>query len=170
MDSTKARFVLVLGCVCMLGSIYIFWTCCKDNLIQKERAKEKITQIENSPTVEDEGYLEISSIALYQVLERGSTSQLLSESKVAYWGVPDSQNIHLVGHRIPTVFAPLEKLKKGDIVELYWSGVYRKYRVSSFHVVSETEFPSFPSTGNLVLITCMEDDSERLIIFCEKVG
>lgn len=73
-----------------------------------------------------------------------------------------------MGHRIPAVFASLERLEKGEIVELYWNGVYGRYRVSDFQVVNETEFPSFPSVGNLVLITCMEDDSKRLIVLCEK--
>ncbi|GEM_PF-3811606 len=168
MDGTKTRFILILGCVCILGSTYIYISYRKENIIQKEDAKEKIVQIETSSNVEKEGYLKIPSIALYQVLEKGGVAQLLSESKVAYWNVPDSKNIHFVGHRIPAVFASLEKLEKGDIVELYWNGVYGRYRVSDFQVVNETEFPSFPSVGNLVLITCMEDDSKRLIVLCEK--
>lgn len=154
--------------MCILESIYMYLSYCKENIIQKEEANEKIVQIENSSKEKKNGYLKIPSIALYQVLEKGEVTKLLSESKVAYWKVPDSKNIHLVGHRIPTVFASLEKLQKGDIVELYWNRVYGRYRVKDFQVVNETEFPTFPSVGNLVLITCMEDDEKRLIVLCEK--
>ena len=168
MGRTKTWITLVLGCCCILGAIYIYISDRREISMQKEEAKEKIDQIETSSNKKKEGYLKIPSIALYQVLEKGDVTQLLSESKVAYWNVPDSKNIHFVGHRIPAVFASLERLEKGEIVELYWNGVYGRYRVSDFQVVNETEFPSFPSVGNLVLITCMEDDSKRLIVLCEK--
>ena len=60
----------MLGCCCILGSIYIYISDRREISMQKEEAKEKIDQIETSSNKKKEGYLKIPSIALYQVLEK----------------------------------------------------------------------------------------------------
>jgi len=155
-------------------------------LSQIKTAKQEITketEVVREIDAELEGYKVIGIIKIpkidieYPILEKtDKTSLKLSITK--FWGEKINQkgNVVLAGHNNLNnrMFGRINELENGDIIELTDSQMVTvKYEVFKTYIVDPNDItcilPEQENTREVTLITCINRDTERLIIKARNV-
>lgn len=119
------------------------------------------------------GYLSFPNYQQYRFIMYGSPEQAVKQFKIGIFGeepknVP-SDPLILVGHSRKNQFEILHKLKIGDVVELTKEKNRYQYHVVRKEVIEESDITFMKKVHNhmLVLITCMNDNEKRLVVYCQ---
>lgn len=110
------------------------------------------------------GYIEISEVSIKRGIVKGINNDVLANNDV---GMFNGESIVLAGHSIKNVFGNLHYLEINDEIDLYLYNELIKYKVKNINIVDRTDF-SFPK-DDLILITCMPNPNQRLIIGAKKI-
>lgn len=124
------------------------------------------------------GIIKIPKIEIeYPILEKTDKTSLdLSITK--FWGDKINQkgNVVLAGHNRlnNTMFGKIDKLEKGDIIELTDSQMVTiKYQVFKTYVVDPNDIncilPEDEETREITLITCSNRDKNRLVVKAREI-
>lgn len=124
------------------------------------------------------GIIKIPKIEIeYPILEKTDKTSLdLSITK--FWGDKINQkgNVVLAGHNRlnNTMFGKIDKLEKGDIIEITDSQMVTiKYQVFKTYVVDPNDIncilPEDEETREITLITCSNRDKNRLVVKAREI-
>lgn len=124
------------------------------------------------------GIIKIPEIEIeYPILEKTDKTSLdLSITK--FWGDKINQkgNVVLAGHNRlnNTMFGKIDKLEKGDIIEITDSQMVTiKYQVFKTYVVDPNDIncilPEDEETREITLITCSNRDKNRLVVKAREI-
>lgn len=147
-------------------------------VLKMDQKKEQILMMEYEEEPEQYrneyfGYLSFPNYHQYLFIMYGSPEQAVSQFKIGIFGehpknVPCDPFI-LVGHSRKNQFEILHKLKIGDTVELVKEKNQYQYHVIGKEVIEESNLSFMKKLRNhmLILITCMNDNEKRLVVYCQ---
>lgn len=146
-----------------------------DKLAQQEKIKHYEREvISNEKTNETYfGYIHFPKHQVNRLIEYGNPSEIVDKYNIGIFGpVPTSlknENLILVGHNRPNQFSVVLKLKAGDMVMIVHEKQKYQYQVMERKVIDSDDLNFLKSlnTRTLVLITCLDDASKRIVIFCK---
>jgi len=109
------------------------------------------------------GYIEIKSVGIKRGIVNGINDEILNSNDV---GMIKNNNIILAGHSIINVFEKLHYVKVNDVINIYLYNKLNEYIVKKIFIVNKKDLSLL--NNELVLITCMDNPDERLLIIAEK--
>ena len=127
------------------------------------------------------GNLSCEKIGLKAPVYYGDTDKVLDKGVGQYVqsGIPGEGTSILVGGHDVSYFAPLEKIKKGNILKFFTSYGEFQYKVSDINIAEATDETAYhlgSSKEQLVLYTCYPfgdvfgTRDKRLYVYCEKIS
>ncbi len=120
------------------------------------------------------GYIDIPKFGIRRLIVHGTDKDVLDSLCVGMHDSSgdlfDSNLIILAGHNISNVFSKLHYIELGDDVFLRGKDIFRRFVVYDKKIVDEYDNSYFYNRSNeLVLITCMDYDGYRLLVFLREV-
>lgn len=119
------------------------------------------------------GYISFPEYQVRRLIEYGNPNTIVEKYNIGIFGtVPSSlkeENIILVGHNRPNQFAVVPKLKIGDIVIVYYEKEEYYYQVWKRKIIDADDLSFLKNLDKkmLILVTCLEDASKRVVVFCK---
>ncbi|MFV0250151.1 MAG: sortase [Bacilli bacterium] len=115
------------------------------------------------------GYIKIKRLGIYCNIVEGLNQSIIDKQVVGYYRQCDNCKTILAGHSIKTVFLNLHNVVINDEIEIFIE-VKSIYKVIDIKVVEATNtfYINQYNFNGVILVTCMKDNSKRLLIFCEK--
>lgn len=119
------------------------------------------------------GYIQFPKYQVSRLIEYGNPNTIIEKYNIGIFGtIPeflDTENMILVGHNRPNQFAVVPKLKNDDIVTVVHGKQEYQYRVFQRQVIAshDVSFLKKFLTKTLILVTCLDDSSKRIVIFCK---
>lgn len=139
-----------------------------NKIIEKVFIKKEIISKKNESY---EGYLEYNNIK--RLIVGGDNESVLDNNLVWIYKHDNFQaltgNIVLAGHNNKYVFNFITKASIGDIIKIHTKNNYKNYKIYNKIVVDEdSNLSSYLDNSNkLLLITCVNNNTKRLIIFAK---
>lgn len=146
-----------------------------DKMAQYQEIQNYNRQIVIEPVKEQKyfGYITFPKYQVSRLIEYGNPNNIIEKYNIGIFGtIPESlntENIILVGHNRPNQFAVVPKLKMGEVVTITHKNKEYQYRVFHRQVISSNDvsFLKKIHSKTLILITCLDDASKRIVIFCK---
>lgn len=116
------------------------------------------------------GYIEIKKLNIKREIVLGINDKnllnhvCLDEKSINL----DSNHIILAGHSISNIFGNLHDIALNELIEIHTFNNTYFYKVTNIDVVSKYHV-SVLEQGELILITCMNDNNKRLIIKAKRI-
>lgn len=154
--------VVITSVVCLL-STYQY---------DKKREEHKISKALKEDTSTRYQYIHIPTLHIKKLIQYGNMEEIIEKDDVAYLSI-ERETIYLAGHSIPTVFGSLHYAKVGTEVFLISSSKKVMYEVVEIKIVAANDISIFTREMNeetLILITCLNDDTYRLIVTCQQTN
>lgn len=142
----------------------------ENNTTNKNKEKSSSSTTNNvNKTVEvklDEWRIVIPSIDLNAPISEGTSVEVMNKF-VGHFENTDlwNGNVALAAHNrgYPVnFFANIKKLQKGEIIEYYYQGNLREYKIETIVKIQDTDWTYLSKTtdNRITLITCVEDEPE----------
>lgn len=170
------RFFECLGWILLFVMTFIFLIGHEKLKLENKQEQTIITEYEKHPKKYETsyfGYLIFQGYNEKRIILYGDAKDVLSKSKIGIFGevpvVVPKEPLILVGHSRQNQFSILHHLKQGDQIILRKRDYKYFYEVIEKEVIeeSDTHFLKKIKDNMLVLITCMDDDNKRLIVYCQ---
>lgn len=132
--------------------------------------KQDLETQEKSPYF---GYIRFPQYKVERLIRYGNPSQVVDASAIGIFGsVPEDLHVEsllLVGHSRMNLFSVLHRLQLTNEVQLYRQATHYYYEVVKRKVIlaDDSSFLQEITDPMLVLITCLDDNQKRLILFCK---
>lgn len=114
------------------------------------------------------GYIEIDRLSIKKEIVLGINQDNLDKNHVVLSNSLDSDHIVLAGHSIRSVFLNLHEAIIGDEIKIHTYYDMKRYQIYDIQIVDKTDIHSIDD-GNLVLITCMDNNNKRLLIKAKRI-
>ena len=108
----------------------------------------------------------IPAINLDAQISEGTSAEIMNKfvghfENTSIWNGNVALAAHNRGYPV-NYFARIKELKEGDIIEYYYDGNLRKYKVNLITVIADTDWSFLGSTkdNKITLITCVENEPE----------
>lgn len=108
----------------------------------------------------------IPSIELEAMIDEGTSAQVMNKyvghfENTSKWNGNVALAAHNRGYPV-NYFANLKTVKEGEIVEYYWNGEKRVYKVETITKINDTDWTYLANTtdNRITLITCVENEPE----------
>lgn len=144
--------------------------------IDNFKEKELIIKYEKSPEMYETqyfGYIIFPYSQVERLIMYGDAKEVVKKQRIGIFGeipenFPDDYLI-LVGHSRKNQFSILHQLKISDKVKIKRGNREYTYKVEKKEVINASDLSFIKNIKNkmLVLITCMEDNNKRLVIYCQ---
>ena len=127
-------------------------------------ASNKITEV--AQITQNEWKIVIPSISLEAQIAEGTSSEVMNKYVGHFENTSKIDgNVALAAHNrgYPVnYFANLKSLNRGEIIEYYWNGEKRKYKVEIITKIKDTDWTYLENTSDnrITLITCVENEPE----------
>lgn len=150
----------------------------KDYTIHKESINKIVDKVfikkeTNIKTEKYDGYLEYKSIK--RLIVGGTNQKVLDKNLVWIYKADEFQNltgnIVLAGHNNKYVFNFITKILVDDTITIYTKNIQKEYVVYDKKIIDENaNIISYLDDNNkLLLITCVNNNTKRLIIFAKEL-
>lgn len=119
------------------------------------------------------GYIRFPQYQVERLIRYGDPNQVVDASYIGIFGsVPKDlqvESLLLVGHSRTNLFSVLHHLQLRNEVELYHQATLYHYEVVKRKIIraDDSSFLKEITDPMLVLITCLNDNQKRLILFCK---
>ncbi|MCI8445962.1 MAG: sortase [Bacilli bacterium] len=146
-------------------------------------SEETLTPIEVSKqelTLNDDylGYIELSGYGIKRLITTGTTKEILDKNLVGILSGSASLddeygNTILAGHSISNVFQKLHYMKVGEQIKIVTHKKEYYYTIVSKHTINNNDMSYFKSINDkrqLTLVTCKNNNKQRLIVIAELRG
>ena len=110
--------------------------------------------------------ISIPTIDLCAPISEGTSTEVMDQyvghfENTNYWEGNVALAAHNRGYRV-NHFANIKNLKKGDLIQYYYKGNLKQYKVEIVTVIKDTDWTYLENTqdNRITLITCVEDEPE----------
>jgi len=153
---------------------------CFSTIYQFQKIDAKIQKIQIQKYEEESleveiyfGYISFPKTGEQRLIKYGNADKIVNEFYIGIFGtIPEKypqDSLILVGHNRYMQFSSLENLKTQDQVIITRKNQHYFYKVNEKIIQKATDltFLKFIKKKQLILITCLEDSNQRLIVFCD---
>lgn len=164
--------ILFLMAISGIGGYGVLKNDCK---LQRESIKnyEMISLEEQKQDNHYYGYISFPHYQVSRFIEYGNPNIVIERYNIGIFGmIPEqleTESLILVGHNRSNQFAVVQKLKIGDEVFIYKEKKQYYYQVTGYEIISSADvsFLKEITDKTLILITCLDDASKRIVVFCK---
>ena len=117
------------------------------------------------------GIVRVPSLGLKLPVLDSWNYDLLQIAPCRYSGSVDGGNLILLGHNYKRHFAPLKKIKLGEVVEFCdVNATVTRYEVVATEVLQKTELERLTASDHdLTLFTCTNGGYSRFVVRCQRI-
>jgi LPXTG-site transpeptidase (sortase) family protein len=132
---------------------------------------DNVYDFDNNMNIQDYiGYIEIPDLNIKREIvlginEKNLLSHITLDDSI---NTLESNHIILAGHSVENLFGNLHKAKLNQTIYIHTNNKTISYSINEIFIVNKNEIDVLES-GDLVLITCMNDNNKRLIIKAKRV-
>jgi LPXTG-site transpeptidase (sortase) family protein len=132
---------------------------------------DNVYEFDNNMNIQDYiGYIEIPDLNIKREIvlginEKNLLSHITLDDSI---NTLESNHIILAGHSVENLFGNLHKAKLNQTIYIHTNNKTISYSINEIFIVNKNEIDVLES-GDLVLITCMNDNNKRLIIKAKRV-
>jgi LPXTG-site transpeptidase (sortase) family protein len=132
---------------------------------------DNVYDFDNNMNIQDYiGYIEIPDLNIKREIvlginEKNLLSHITLDDSI---NTLESNHIILAGHSVENLFGNLHKAKLNQTIYIHTNNKTISYFINEIFIVNKNEIDVLES-GDLVLITCMNDNNKRLIIKAKRV-
>lgn len=149
--------------------------------IEKEQ-KEELPKVEQKKefvlTNNYLGYIEFSNHGIKRLIVNGTDKKVLDKSLVGIYKTSanlddEFGNVILAGHNNNNVFAKLHYMRINDPIKIVTHNNTYTFVIKEKHSISENDYSYFKQVKDkkiLTLVTCQNNNKERLIVIAELRG
>lgn len=124
------------------------------------------------------GYIEFSNYGIKRLIVNGTNTEILDKSLVGIYRTSanlddEFGNVILAGHNNNNVFAKLHYMRINDSIKIVTHNSTYTYVIKEKHSISENDYSYFKKVKDrkiLTLVTCQNNNKERLIVIAELRG
>lgn len=132
---------------------------------------DNIYDNDNNMNVQDYiGYIEIPDLNIKREIVLGITSENLKSHITLDDSIKSLEDNHIIlaGHSVENLFGNLHKAELNQAIYIHTNNKIIRYYINEIVIVNKEQVDIL-ETGDLVLITCMRDNTKRLIIKAKRI-
>lgn len=167
------KYLKWVGLFLMIGSFCYGFQFQIIEVKKKQQNQQMIREYEEHRNIDTSilGTIQIVKSNKTNIIKKGNVEEVIKKNQVSLLSNLENKTIYLAGHSVPEVFGTLHESKIGDKIILDLGHVktqYQIYQIKTIHISDTSVFSKQESFERLILITCMTDDTKRLIVFAKK--
>lgn len=116
------------------------------------------------------GYIEIPDLNIKREIVLGITNENLKSHITLDDSIKSLEDNHIIlaGHSVENLFGNLHKAELNQAIYIHTNNKIIRYYINEIVIVNKEQVDIL-ETGDLVLITCMRDNTKRLIIKAKRI-